>query len=124
MAVITYEDVSVAIGRPISDTDEQQQVGQWIDDVEMLIGARLGDVSLLDQGLLAYVVRETVIERMRYRSEDGNDSDNTDNGREHYFLQVLDPWWALLSPSKTGSGAFSVRPFFEPDDVDPMESWA
>lgn len=121
MAVIDYTVVETAIGRPISDSDEQNQVEQWIADVEMLIAARLGVVSALDQTLLAYVEREAVVARMRYR-EDRNSQrstasdDDTDTGYEHYFLRVLAPWWALLSPdSPQDDGAYSVRPSFDAD---------
>lgn len=127
MAVITYTDVATAIGRPITDY-EQEQVTQWISDVEMLIGARLGDLTELDQPLLEYVVREAVIARMRWKdtrnSDGGATGDNVDTGEENYFLRILNPWWALLAPAgNTGSGAFSVRPYFEPDDVLVPESW-
>lgn len=129
MALIASDDVATAIGRPISDPDEQSQVDQWIADVEMLLGARLGDLSLLDQDLLAYVEREAVVARMRYKADRNSQrstasTDDTDNGEEHYFLRILDPWWSLLSPTKSGSAAFSVRPYFEADDSGALESWA
>jgi hypothetical protein len=119
MAVITVDDVATAIGRPISDPDEQAQVEQWISDVELLIGARLGNIALLNQSLLAYVEREAVIARMRYREDRNSQAsgagDDTDSGLEHYFLRVLDPWWVLLSPGTAETGAFSVRPSFDAD---------
>lgn len=134
MAVITYEVVATAIGRPINDADERAQVTQWISDVEMLIEAKIDDWDLeslddLNQPLLKYVVREVVIARMRYR-EDRNtqradaSEDDTDSGLEHYFLRVLDPWWALLAPAGEGvTGVFSARPYFEPDAAE-VSAWA
>jgi hypothetical protein len=108
MAVIDLTDVATAIGRPISTEEEQAQVDQWIADVELLIGARLGDLADLDQDLLAYVEREAVIARMRYKenrnADAGGRADDTDTGQENYFLRVLAPWWALLSP-ETGAGS-------------------
>lgn len=115
MSVITYQDVETAVGRPMSDQDEQEQVTQWISDVEMLIGARLGDLTELDQPLLAYVEREVVIARMRYRRDRNSQrstssEDDVDTGQEHYFLRVLNQWWALLSPeTRAGFGTGSVR---------------
>lgn len=119
MPVITYADVGTAIGRPITDLDEQAQVSQWITDVEMLISTRLDDWGLpaltsLNQPLLKYVVREAVIARLRYResrnSARGDGSDETDSGEENYFLRILDPWWALLSPTQSApSSAYSVQ---------------
>ena len=119
MPVITYDDVATAIGRPISDSNEQNQVEQWISDVEMILTARLGDLTERDQNLLAYVVRESVIARMRHRSETTDETVTEDN----YFLRILEPWWALLDPTDSGSGAFTVRPYFETDEV-PLDSWA
>lgn len=119
MAVITYTDVETAIGRPISTQDERAQVTQWIADVEMLIGARLDDWGLaslndLNQPLLKYVVREAVIARLRYRddrnSQRGRGADENDTGEENYFLRILDPWWALLSPTETAPAtAYSIQ---------------
>lgn len=110
MAVIDYTDVATAIGRPISDENEQAQVTQWIADVELLISARLGALADLDQDLLAYVEREAVIARMRHRDEDSSDGASVDTGSENYFLRVLAPWWALLSPeTRAGAMTGSVR---------------
>lgn len=117
MAVITYQDVATAIGRPIVDVDEQAQVTQWIADVELVLGARLDLDALddgVDDGLLAYVVREAVIGRMRHRSEDSDEGNEATE--DNWVLRVLDPWWALLDPGETGSAAFSARPYFEADD--------
>lgn len=122
MAVIDVSDVATVAGRPISDAAEVAQVTQWIDDVEMLLTARLGDLADRDQALLAYVEREAVVARMRYKDDRNSQgatggSDETDDGLEHYFLRILDPWWALLDPSDSGSAAFSVRPYFEADST-------
>lgn len=126
MAVITYTDVATTIGRPISDQNEQDQVTQWIADVELLLAARLGDLtsstvaSILaarDQDLLAYVERESVAARMRYAAD--RNSEAVDQPSEDgFFIRVLEPWWALLDPTDSGSGAFSVRPYFEADTAD------
>lgn len=117
MAVVTYEDVAVTLGRPITDSDEQDQVTRWIADAELLIRLRLGDVSLLDQDALAFVEREAVAARLR--NPDGVSSEAVDdykytmpaNSRQ---VTILDEWWNLLSP-ETGAGAFSARPYFEAD---------
>lgn len=117
MAAISVEDVATAIGRPITSDDEYAQVDQWISDVELLIGAKLV-LADLDQNLLAYVERETVIARMRHRSETQATTDDVDQGDENYFLRVLGPWWTLLAPQKEiASSMYSVRPTFEPDTI-------
>lgn len=98
MAVITYEDVATGIGRPISDEDEQAKVEQWIHDVEMLLGVRLGDLADLNQNVLAYVEREVVIAWMRERSAR---SDRTDGESTPAITlaALLDPWWSLFTTS-------------------------
>ena len=115
MAVITYADVATAIGRPISDSNEQGQVTQWIADVELILTARLGDLSTYDQDVLAYVVREAVISRMRHRAE--SHEDKQPGSEDNFFIRVLEPWWYLLDPGESGSAAFSVRPSFDADEV-------
>jgi hypothetical protein len=125
MAVVTYLDVAVSLGRSITSPAEQAQVRQWIDDAELLIGARLGDVSLLDQAALAYVEREAVVARMR--NPEGYQSETIDDYTYRYSdpttrVEILDEWWHLLDPD-TGSGAFSVRPFFEPDTRAGIYPW-
>lgn len=117
MAVATYEDVAVALGRPISDPDEQARVTYWLDSAELLIEARLGDVSELDQDRLRYVEVESVVARMQnpesYQSESIDDYTYR-FGTETRRVTILDEWWNLLSPIE-GSGIFSTRPGFEPD---------
>lgn len=124
MPVITYTDVATAIGRPISDAAEQAQVAQWIADVEMILAVRLGDLDDLTEAteqVVAYVVREAVIARMRHRADSTNDAEAV--SEDNYFLRVLEPWWALLDPGESGSGAWSARPYFEADSPS-VDSWA
>ncbi len=121
MAVATYEDVAVAIGRPISDATEQARVTYWLDAAELIIGARLGDVAELDQAALKYVETEAVAAKLA--NPDGYQSETIDDytyrfGTETRRVTILDEWWRLLDPD-TGSGAFSARPYFETDAVNP-----
>jgi hypothetical protein len=125
MAVATFEDVAVALGRPISDPAEQGQVTYWLSAVEMKIKARLGEVALLDQDILKYVEVEAVSARMQnpnsYQSETIDDYTYR-YGTETRSVTILDEWWDLLRPA-TASEAFSTRPAFEPDDVNPLAGW-
>jgi hypothetical protein len=126
VAVITYEEVAVSLGRPISDAAEQAQVAQWIADVELLIGARLGDVTLLDQDVLAYVVREAVVARLSNPS--GLQSETIDDYTYRYAessrrVSILDEWWDLLSPDAS-SAAFTIRPYGEPGYTEPDAWWS
>lgn len=132
MAVATYEDVAVALGRPISDPAEQAQVTYWLDGIEMVIVSRLGPVSELDQDILRFVETEAVAARVRRYSEGGASSitvavdDGTVTRRYEGAISSGDitaEWWDMLNPV-AGSGVFSARPQFEPDLVDPSLDWS
>lgn len=117
MAVATVDDVATSLGRPISDATEVAQVTQWLADAELQIRVRLGDIAALDQEVLAFVEREAVV--LRLRNPEGFQSESVDDytyrwGNEAGRVAILPEWWDMLSPT-AGSGAFSVRPSFEPD---------
>lgn len=121
MAVATYQDVAVALGRPITDAAEQGQVTYWLDSVELQIKARLGDVADLDQDVLRYVEVEAVATKMQ--NPNGYQSETIDDytyrfGAETRRVTILDEWWDLLRPA-TAAEAFSTRPGFESD----CDSW-
>lgn len=126
MALATYADVAVALGRPITDPSEQAQVTYWLDAVELQIKARLGDVSLLDQDVLKYVEVEAVATKMQnpnnYQSETIDDYTYR-FGSETRRVTILDEWWNLLRPV-SASDAFSTRPGFEPDVANPWAGWS
>jgi hypothetical protein len=127
VAVATYEDVAVAIGRPISDSIEQARVDYWLDAAELQIKTRLGDVTLLDQAALRFVETEAVAARVSNPS--GYQSETIDDytyrfGTETRQVVIRDEWWRLLDPD-TGAGAFSARPYFVPDDpTAPSLDWS
>ena len=117
-------DIETALGRTLSST-ELAQADQWIGDAQLLVRTRLGDLALLDQDALAYVVREAVV--ARFRNPDGYQSETIDDytyrlPAETRRVTILDEWWALLSPV-VESEAFSTRPGFEADTVE-LTSWA
>lgn len=113
---VTPESIAVALGRtaPAQESTEYQQWTMWIADGLLLIEARLGDSTLLDQAKLDYVIREAVVAHVRHPDDatqvdvsvdDGSVSRRyaTSRGR----VRILDEWWDLLSPT-TSSGAFVV----------------
>jgi hypothetical protein len=57
MAVANWTQVAVALGRPASDfnNDQQAQITWWLNGVELLIKKRLPDLTALDQPSLVYV---------------------------------------------------------------------
>lgn len=117
---VAVGDIETALGRTLTEI-EQGQANQWIDDALLLIGARLGDPSELDQSALDYVVREAV--SARFLNPEGYQSESIDDytyrhGSETRRVTILPEWWELLSPTTEGP-AFSVRPGFEPDTAIP-----
>lgn len=124
MAVATYEDVAVAIGRPISTQAERDQVEWWLSGVELYMVARLGPVDDLNEDAVRYVEVEAVAAKVRRSGtlessitvavDDGNVTRRYENAVT--AGDITDEWWNLLDPS-IGSGTFSTRPYFEADDA-------
>lgn len=126
MAVATWEDVAVALGRPASDfsTDQQAQITWWLDGVEMFIVARLGDVGDLDDTIVKYVEVEAVVAKVdRSSRSETSITVTTDDGSVTRRFEgavtagdITDEWWQLLDPDSNGATA-SIRPSFEADGV-------
>lgn len=118
MAVIP-ETIAVALGRTAPDPSsvEYDQWQMWIEDALMLIEARLGDTTLLDQARLDYVVREAVV-MMAKRPDDATQVtvsiDDASTSKTYRSgtgrITILDEWWALLAPDSelTSGKAFEV----------------
>lgn len=114
---VTPADIAVALGRtaPVVGEPTYEQWALWISDALMLIEARLGDLVLLDQGKLDYVVREAVVAQVR-RPDDTTSVDiAVDDGRvsKRYSsgsgrVTIRDEWWSLLSPLSGRGRAFEV----------------
>ena len=132
MAVATYEDVQVSLGRPISAEAEQAQVEWWLAGLELLIAARLGSLEELDQDVLKYVEVEAAVAKILRR--DNRETSITvavDDGSvtRRYEGPTADDitadWWALLSPATDSNVGYSTRPAFEPDEGASLEDlWA
>lgn len=111
---VTFEDVAVALGRPITEGPEQEQVAWWISTAELQISTRLGNLEELDQDVLRFVVVEAVASKAR--NPDGAQSETIDDytyrlPAETRRVTILDEWWAMLSPRPPRrSRAFSVMP--------------
>ena len=124
MAVATYEDVAVALGRPITSETEQAQVEWWLSGIELIIGYRLGDIAELDQDLLKFVEVEAVVGKVRRADsrvtsrtvsiDDGSVTDRFETSAS--VADIADEWWQLLNPD-VASAAYSTRPGFDADDV-------
>lgn len=119
---VTVDNVAVGLGRSSSDMSilEREQIDQWLADARLLIQSRLGDLALLDQDILDYVVREAVVAKATNPNPDPGGSEQIDDYVRRWgpspvkSVYILDEWWNMLDPD-TGSVAFSVRPSFETD---------
>lgn len=111
---VTAEKVGLALGREPYSSVEAAQWELWIEDARLIIEDRLGDLDLLDQAKLDYVVRSAVVEHVRNpdnATEVTVSVDDASSSRKYRSsrgrVTILDEWWAMLSP-KQSYGAFSV----------------
>ncbi|HZL05138.1 MAG TPA: hypothetical protein VFE45_06930 [Coriobacteriia bacterium] len=100
---------------PASGSPEFAQWEMWIADALMLIEAKLGDPTALDQEKLDYVVREAVVAQVRRPDDatsvevsvdDGRTAKRYSSGRGRVYIR--DEWWDLLNPNAGKGGAFSL----------------
>lgn len=111
MAVIDV--LATELGRPLTEA-ETLQATLWVTDARMLIQARLGDLSALDQNTLDYVVRKAVAERLtRPYSGADEESEQIDDykvtRKYRQGVSIRDDWWELLSPDNN-AGAWTIGP--------------
>lgn len=111
---VDYTDVAVALGRPADSfgVEEQAQIQYWINSARMLIRGRLGDLDLLDQEVLDYVVTEAVAAKAT--NPEGAVAETVDDysyrlPEESQRVTIREDWWQMLSPRRRGR-AFSVMP--------------
>lgn len=129
---VTPANVAVDLGRatPATGSADYQQWQQWISDALLLLRvgdrqhAGLGDLSLLDQDTVDYVVRRAVVDHVKrpdnatqvdIQVDDGRVSRRYESGKGR--VVILDEWWDMLTPESAPDGAFSVRPSFLSDRV-------
>lgn len=114
---VTPDMIAVALGvtAPASGSTQYAQWQMWVGDAMLLIEARLGDPSQLDQAKLDYVIREAVAEHVRHPEDltqvtvsvdDGSTSKQYRSGAGRVVIH--DEWWALLEPTSAVGRAFEV----------------
>jgi len=121
---VTPGDIAVELGRPTpaADSVEFAQWTRWIARARMLIQARLGDLSLLDQAVLdevtvlavaAHAKNPDSATQVDVRIDDAATSRrySTSSGA----IDILDDWWDWLSPDSGTSSAFTISPTGAPD---------
>ena len=116
---VTPGDIAVELGRtaPATESVEHAQWEQWIADALFLIAKRLGPVADLDEPTVDYVVRQAVSAHVK-RPDDATQVEiAVDDARSSKTyrsskgrVEIIDDWWALLSPTDTTGKAFSIRP--------------
>lgn len=135
MSYATVIDVATTLGRPITDTDEQAQILNWIAKTERIIAAHLGDLAALDRQILADVISEVVARRAR--NPDGKRNERIDDysytldaAASAVELTLTDAEWARLSQDGSTSGAYmpvlTPAPWLGGRDADatPTGGWA
>lgn len=130
--MITTDDVAVELGRPAPDDAQAEQWQRWIEQALYLIGKRLGDVDLLDQNDVDYVVLQAVVAHVRQPDNATQVDVAVDDARvsRRYTtgagrVAISDDLWALLDPDlTTASGVGSTQMFGEPDDLVSDLNWA
>lgn len=123
-------DVATDLGRsaPSPGSTDYEQFLMWINEALLLlrvgdgVHAGLGDLALLDQETLDYVVRKAVVAHARRPDDATQVSVSVDDGSTARTystgkgLVTIPEWcWGMLSPEQANEGAFSVRPSFQPD---------
>ena len=101
MAMATYADVEVELGRTFSDT-ERAQVETWLERAERQIVKRRGPVGGLD----AEAVRDVEVMAVAAKASNpmGAESESVDDYRynlpaETRQVTILDEWWDMLTPA-------------------------
>lgn len=116
---VTPDDIAVELGRTTPDPSdvEYAQWQGWIADALFLIRKRLGPIEDLDAETVDYVVRQAVSRHVRRPDDATQVAVSIDDGStsrtyrsSRGMVDILDEWWALLSPTRTTTRAFSIRP--------------
>lgn len=109
---VANSDVETSLGRLLTGI-ELAQVEQWVGDARLQVRLRLGDLSLLDQPTLDYVVREAVVNRLR--NPEGMASETIDDytyrlPSETRRVTILPEWWDMLAPATSAYTIGVVSP--------------
>lgn len=116
--IASANDVAVALGRPITDSSEIAQVEWWISSAELQIKGRLGDLALLDQDALLYVIVEAVAAKAQ--NPEGAQSETIDDytyrlPAESRRVTILDEWWTMLAPESVPTRSAYTIPLGGPE---------
>lgn len=132
MAYATLDDVEARLGRPLTSA-EQTKVEAYLDDVSALMDARVpslaarlaeGDIAeSLPRMVAASAVLRVVNNPQGVRQRSVDDYQETFDARAASgFLYLLEDEVELLTAPPATSGAFTITPYYEPDDDSDDES--
>lgn len=123
MAYATVTDVATRLGRELTDAEERQVVA-WLEDLEVTILGRVPNLyALVDDGSLhervVVMIEAAAIIRV-LRNPDGKLTERIDDyswtrasSTAEGTLGLLDSEWEQLTVDSS-TGAFSIRPYYEP----------
>lgn len=100
--MISPADIATALGRPVPYSDQAEQWATFIDDVRLRLRLSFGDLDVLDEEVVDYVTREAVVAMIL----------SQDENNPVPIVFIRSDLLALLRPTPTGSGSFSIRPAF------------
>lgn len=129
---VTLDDIATHLGvaTPDPDSTTGKRWSAWIKGALLAIRLRAErlerDIDDLDQDVVDYVVTLAVVAMAR-KPDDATTVDiSVDDGRvlrsyksSEGRVKILDEWWDDLG-LVDNTGAFSVRPSFEPDRLCPQ----
>lgn len=131
-------DVAAELGRPVPvDAPTIAQWNRWLTRIENIILARIPDLAdriaagELTAALVADVEAAAVarhalnpegVRQVTRAIDDGSVTKLIDQARSAGELDLTNEEWALLLPT-SDVGAFSTRPYSEPDYGTPWGAW-
>lgn len=128
MSYANVTDVSTRLGRPITLPGEIAQVNAWLNDVELMIRARIPNLDdlvtddELDPDTVLTVEASAVVRKMQNPEglrqvtksvDDGSVTKTRDNALSDGALRILDDEWEMLTPSSSAQ-AFTITPYGAP----------
>lgn len=123
---VTPNDVAVELGTSPIDEATEHRYFSWIARAERMIRRQADRLGVawedVDQDTVDDVILLAVAQHARNPEALESYDVSVDDGREmrRYRssgqIDISDLWWSWLFPDGA-SGAFSVRPYFEPDEL-------
>lgn len=116
---VTVDQIATTLLRtaPEAGSIDHAAWTMWIEDARRQIKNRLGELALLDQDNLDFVVREAVALKVKRPDaaksvavtvDDSSVSKTYESGAGQ--VAILPDWWELLTPALDERTAFTINP--------------